>query len=113
MAGPLTTGEVLLRLGTSIGAAALIGINRDLRHKPAGVRTHALVSLWVSSAIGVCAGAGYWSLTWITTLGVLLVLLVGGPLEDVVHRAVERARAARGGVADAADGASSVDPRSR
>lgn len=33
------------RLGASVLVGGLVGLNRDLHHKPAGVRTHALVSL--------------------------------------------------------------------
>ncbi|MFI4968745.1 MAG: MgtC/SapB family protein [Lysobacterales bacterium] len=36
---------VAVRLALSVLVGGLIGLNRDLRHKPAGVRTHALVSL--------------------------------------------------------------------
>src|SRR5918996_24345 len=42
---PLSYGEVFLRLGAAVGAGALIGLDRELRHKPAGLRTLALVSL--------------------------------------------------------------------
>jgi putative Mg2+ transporter-C (MgtC) family protein len=42
---PLTYGEVFLRLAAAVGAGALIGLDRELRHKPAGLRTLALVSL--------------------------------------------------------------------
>ncbi len=41
----LTTLDLLLRLGAATLAGSLIGLNRDLRHKPAGMRTHALVSI--------------------------------------------------------------------
>ena len=37
--------EVLIRLVTAVGVGALIGLDRELRHKPAGLRTMALVSL--------------------------------------------------------------------
>jgi putative Mg2+ transporter-C (MgtC) family protein len=37
--------EVIERLALAVGIGAAIGLNRDLRDKPAGVRTHALVSL--------------------------------------------------------------------
>jgi putative Mg2+ transporter-C (MgtC) family protein len=36
---------VAMRLALSVLVGGLIGLNRDLHHKPAGVRTHALVSL--------------------------------------------------------------------
>jgi putative Mg2+ transporter-C (MgtC) family protein len=37
--------EILLRLGAAVLTGAVIGLNRDLRDRPAGVRTHALVGL--------------------------------------------------------------------
>lgn len=37
--------EVLLRLVYSVVAGGLIGLEREVVHKPAGVRTHMLVSL--------------------------------------------------------------------
>jgi len=37
--------DVAARLGAATLAGAALGINRDLHHKPAGLRTHALVSL--------------------------------------------------------------------
>lgn len=36
---------ISVRLGASVLVGGLIGLNRDLHHKPAGVRTHALVAL--------------------------------------------------------------------
>jgi putative Mg2+ transporter-C (MgtC) family protein len=37
--------EVLLRLGVATVIGAILGINRNLRGKPAGLRTHALVTI--------------------------------------------------------------------
>lgn len=37
--------EAAIRLGAALLLGALFGLNRDLRGKPAGLRTHALVSL--------------------------------------------------------------------
>lgn len=37
--------EVVRRLGAAVLIGAALGINRDLRDKPAGLRTHALVTL--------------------------------------------------------------------
>jgi len=39
------TGEIFLRLGIATLLGGLIGLNRDLRNKPAGLRTHAMVAL--------------------------------------------------------------------
>ncbi len=44
---------IALRLAAALVAGAALGIDRDLRHKPAGVRTHALVS--IGSALVVLA----------------------------------------------------------
>jgi putative Mg2+ transporter-C (MgtC) family protein len=42
----LSYGDVFLRLAAAVAAGALIGLDRELRRKPAGLRTLALVSLW-------------------------------------------------------------------
>lgn len=42
---------IALRLGLALLAGAVLGINRDLRHKPAGVRTHALVSIGSATVV--------------------------------------------------------------
>ena len=36
---------IAFRLALALGVGAALGINRDLRRKPAGVRTHSLVSI--------------------------------------------------------------------
>ena len=41
----MTDAEIALRLGAATLVGALIGLNRDLHGKPAGLRTHALVAL--------------------------------------------------------------------
>ena len=48
--------EVFLRLGAAVLAGALIGLDREVRNKPAGLRTMALVAL--GAAVFVVAGAG-------------------------------------------------------
>jgi putative Mg2+ transporter-C (MgtC) family protein len=45
MLPPHAVWELALRLGVAAIVGALIGLNRELRDKPAGVRTHALVAL--------------------------------------------------------------------
>jgi putative Mg2+ transporter-C (MgtC) family protein len=42
---PATFAEAVLRLVVATVLASAIGINRELRQKPAGLRTHALVGL--------------------------------------------------------------------
>jgi putative Mg2+ transporter-C (MgtC) family protein len=44
---------IALRLAAALVAGVALGVDRDLRHKPAGVRTHALVS--IGSALVVLA----------------------------------------------------------
>lgn len=41
----LTFGQVLFRLAAAVAVGALIGLDRELRRKPAGLRTLALVAL--------------------------------------------------------------------
>lgn len=52
--------EVTARILAAVFAGAVLGINRDLRHKPAGLRTHALVSLGsaVVCLVGLSNGFG-------------------------------------------------------
>jgi putative Mg2+ transporter-C (MgtC) family protein len=42
---PIELSEKLLRLGAAVLVGAIVGLNRDLRGKPAGLRTHALVAV--------------------------------------------------------------------
>jgi putative Mg2+ transporter-C (MgtC) family protein len=41
----MTYQQVFLRLGAAVAAGALIGLDRELRRKPAGLRTMAMVGL--------------------------------------------------------------------
>ena len=43
--GLLDTWDIAIRLGMAVVVGSLLGLNRELMHKPAGVRTHALVAL--------------------------------------------------------------------
>lgn len=45
ISAPHTTTAIILRLALATGLGAAVGINREMRLKPAGLRTHALVSL--------------------------------------------------------------------
>ncbi len=42
---PFSPAATVLRLVIAVVLGGLIGLNRDLRHKPAGLRTHAMVAL--------------------------------------------------------------------
>jgi len=48
--------EILARLGVATLVGALIGLNRELRHKAAGIRTQALVALGCATAALVITG---------------------------------------------------------
>ena len=61
--------DVLLRLGAAVLVGALIGLDREIRNKPAGVRTIALVAL--GSAVFVMAA------------------LDGSPLPDSTSRVIQ------------------------
>ncbi len=138
--------ESLLRMTGGAVAGAILGINRDLHHKPAGLRTHALVglgasvitilsislageghsdsvlrvvqgvitgigflgagvilhpanqntvfglttaaSVWLSACLGMVCGAGNWGLAILATGLALIILVFGGPVERMFHRAL-------------------------
>jgi putative Mg2+ transporter-C (MgtC) family protein len=136
------TVEIIFRLGMATIVGGLIGLNREIRHKPAGLRTHALValgaavatalvaaigsgvtaqhfdalsrviqgiitgigflgagvilraengrsvhglttaaSIWLAACLGSACGAGAWVITLCALVLVLLILIVGGPLD--------------------------------
>jgi putative Mg2+ transporter-C (MgtC) family protein len=64
------TFEIALRLGAALLAGALIGLDREIKKRPAGLQTHALVSL----------GAA---------LTVLVIVLGSGPSGDPASRVVQ------------------------
>jgi len=51
------TGDILLRLLMATVVGGLIGLNRELRHKPAGLRTHSLVALGAAVATALVVGS--------------------------------------------------------
>jgi putative Mg2+ transporter-C (MgtC) family protein len=48
--------EIALRLGTALLVGSALGLNRDLHGNPAGLRTHALVSLGAAVAAMIALG---------------------------------------------------------
>ena len=52
----MDTLDLIERIAAAIAVGAIIGIDRDLRHKPAGLRTHSLVC--IGSAVLVLAALG-------------------------------------------------------
>jgi putative Mg2+ transporter-C (MgtC) family protein len=49
-------GEIAVRLGAALILGSALGLNRDLHGKPAGLRTHALVSIGAAVAAIVSLG---------------------------------------------------------
>jgi putative Mg2+ transporter-C (MgtC) family protein len=147
---PADTIEVTLRLFAATLIGSCIGLDREVRRKPAGVRTHALVSLgaalvtlvvvrlppdsyehvdavsraiqgiiagvgflgggailksderdiihglttaasiWLVASLGIACGAGQWVAALIALALALFILIVGGPVDNLVHRIVSR-----------------------
>jgi putative Mg2+ transporter-C (MgtC) family protein len=56
--GLVSLGDEAARLGAAVVAGALLGLNRNLRGKSAGLRTHALVALGAAAAVVAAAHAG-------------------------------------------------------
>ena len=48
-ASHLGPGQIALRLGAAIAFSCLIGLDRELKHKPLGLRTNMLVALGAAS----------------------------------------------------------------
>ena len=138
--------EVMLRLLAATAAGSMLGLNRELTQKPAGLRTHALValgsalvtvsalqlgvannvthadaasrvmqgivagigfigggvilhadgrdvkglttaaSIFVAAALGVSCGIGRWRVAAVAAGIALVVLTLGRPVEEVLHR---------------------------
>jgi putative Mg2+ transporter-C (MgtC) family protein len=59
-ATPIEVQDIAIRLAAATVAGGILGLNRDLRGKPAGVRTHALVTLGaaVSTMLALETGLG-------------------------------------------------------
>lgn len=52
----LDSAALAVRIGAAVIAGAILGIDREIKNKPAGLRTHALVS--IGSAIAVLVAVG-------------------------------------------------------
>src|SRR3972149_807752 len=102
--------EILLRLILALVLGGLIGLERETVEKPAGLRTHTLVTLgaatiwrsgvnvqglptaatlWTSAAIGTAAGAGFYLGAAAATALVVIVLL---PFKALERRLPRRGR---------------------
>lgn len=146
---PADTMEIVLRLFAAALIGSTIGLDREVRRKPAGMRTHALValgsalvtlvvvrfdpmgphvdaisraiqgiiagvgflgggailkssgqemvqglttaaSIWLVASLGIACGVGQWVAALIALGFALIILIVGGPVEGLVHRLTAR-----------------------
>jgi putative Mg2+ transporter-C (MgtC) family protein len=71
---PATALSLMWRLLLATALGAVIGVNRELRHKPAGLRTHALVAL----------GAGL-----LTIIGLALTAFGGSGDPSAISRLIQ------------------------
>ena len=132
--------DIFLRLGGAMLVGCAIGLNRELHHKPTGMRTLGLVALgsalavmgvaqdsegdvsrviqgvitgigflgagvilhrptggkvhglttaatiWVTASLGILCGLAAWRTVAIAALLMLLLLIVGGPIEKWCHK---------------------------
>jgi len=139
--------EAIFRILAATLIGAVLGLNRELRDKPAGIKTHALVALgsalltvtgisfaydgnhmdgsavtrvvqgiitgigflgggvimrqesaknisglttaatvWIAACLGITCGAGQWITALVAMLATLLVLILGDPIERIIHR---------------------------
>ena len=53
----LDTAEIVLRLGAALLAGGLIGLDREIKKRPAGLQTHALVALGAALTVLVVVGS--------------------------------------------------------
>ncbi len=141
--------ELTLRLFVATLIGSCIGLDREVRRKPAGMRTHALValgsalvtlvvvridpaavhvdavsraiqgiiagvgflgggailkssdheivhglttaaSIWLAASLGIACGVGQWIAALVALALALSILIIGGPVEGLVHRIASR-----------------------
>jgi uncharacterized membrane protein YhiD involved in acid resistance len=88
----LSTTDIVIRLLTALACGAVIGLNRDIRGKPAGFRTFGLVGLGSALVVIVMHDSGQLTLTWIALVLGLLVLVLGRPVERLLERLLKPRR---------------------
>jgi putative Mg2+ transporter-C (MgtC) family protein len=146
---PADMMELTLRLLVATLIGSCIGLDREVRRKPAGMRTHSLValgaalvtlvvvridpavihvdavsraiqgiiagvgflgggvilksndhenvhgmttaaSIWLVASLGIASGVGQWVAALVALALALIILIVGGPVEGLVHRIASR-----------------------
>ncbi|MFZ6655779.1 MgtC/SapB family protein [Undibacterium sp. TJN19] len=84
-------------LDTSSVSRVIQGIITGIGFLGAGVITHDLVkdrihglttaaSIWVTAALGIVCGVGYWQIAGIAMIIVVLLFTIGRPLEKMLHQ---------------------------
>ena len=89
-------GEIAVRLGAALILGSALGLNRELHGKPAGLRTHGLVSLGAAVAAIVSLGfpGDSKSIDPNAVSRVLQGILTGKPVEHLAERFFKRKRSA-------------------
>jgi uncharacterized membrane protein YhiD involved in acid resistance len=69
--------ELFWRLLGGLAAGAIIGLDRNLHGKAAGI--------WLAAILGAASGAGYYAIVVMALVLGLLLLRLGGKLENRLH----------------------------
>jgi len=85
----LSVYEIMLRLFLAMVMGGGIGIEREYKNRPAGIRTHILVvsnrsvkglttaaSIWAGAGLGIAIGMGYYTIAICSFVGIMLALTV-------------------------------------
>ena len=90
---PVEWWDMMFRLGLAVFCGGVIGLEREVDEKPAGLRTHMLVSLgsaiFVMTAIqtgGVAAACGLWLMCLFSVTIAFLILHVAKRIESYISR---------------------------
>ena len=89
---PISVVGEALRLGAALLAGAALGLNRNLRGKAAGLRTHALVALGAALVMVTSAQAGNGELTRVVQGVITGIGFIGAGVILHPHRGAERVR---------------------
>ncbi|HEY0778228.1 MAG TPA: MgtC/SapB family protein [Gemmatirosa sp.] len=110
-AGVLPLGEVAVRLGAATIAGAVLGANRNLHGKAAGLRTHALVALGAALVTAAAAQADAAGSTRVMQGVITGIGFLGAGV--ILHPRPEPPATRRSNGGGATDGATPARPRAR
>ena len=79
--------RIAAQIVTGVGFLGAGAIIRD-RGGIHGLTTAA--TIWIAACLGITCGAGQWMTALVAMLATLLVLIVGDPLERIIHRRYHR-----------------------